>query len=144
MSKQKNINPRTAREPSPDEQKYVIADGAPKHYVDGYGLVGPAAIVSLAPGVTPGRWMVEVSESDVAKAMESDDAARRLAVLAAAKIKGNRNEKDVQRKEAADEAAREAAQKEAEAEAKREADAMKKAAEQEKAEQEKAGGKSGK
>lgn len=111
MTKQKNINPRTARDPSPDEQKYVIADGAPKHYVDGYGLVGPGAIVSLAPGVTPGRWMLAVSESEVAKAMESDDGARRLAVLAAAKIKGNRNEK---------------------------------AAEQQKAEQEKAGGKSGK
>ena len=129
MSSKEKTNPRTARTPADDEQKYVIADGAPLHYCDGYGLVGAGAIVSLAPGVTPGRWMVEVSPEDAAKAGESEENAQRLAVLAATKIKARGNADDVPRKRAADEAATERAAAEAQEAAQREADAIKKAAE---------------
>ena len=128
MSSKEKTNPRTARTPADDEQKYVIADGAPRHYCDGYGLVGAGAIVSLAPGVTPGRWMVEVSPEDAAKAGESEENAQRLAVLAAAKIKARGNADDVPRKRAADDAATERAAAEAQEAAQREADAIKKAA----------------
>ena len=121
-------NPRTARTPAEHEQKYVIADGAPLHYCDGYGLVGGGAIVSLAPGVTPGKWMVEISPEDAAKAAESEDNAQRLAVLAAAKIKAKGNADDVPRKKASDEAATEKAAAEAQAAAQREADAIAEAA----------------
>ena len=133
----KTLNPRTARTPAPDEVKYVIAAGAPSNcYDDGYGLVGPGAIVSLAPGVEPGKWMVEVSPEDAAKAGSDESDAQRLAVMAAAKIKereasGQGNAVDRTRKQAADEAAladRAAAEKEA---AQREADAIKRVAEAE-------------
>lgn len=127
MSKKENMNPRTARVPAPGEQQYVIAKGAPMHYVDGYGLCGPGAIVTLAPGVTPGKWMLEVSPEDAAKAGASESEAQRLATLAAATIKARGNEADVKRKKASDDEARKQAEKEAVEAAKREADAIKKA-----------------
>lgn len=104
MSNNKALNPRTARTPSGGEQQYVIAQGAPQHYVDGYGLCNAGAIVTLAPGVTPGRWMVEVAPEDAEKAQASEADAQRLAVLAAAKIKAKANSEDVGRKQAADQA----------------------------------------
>lgn len=104
-SNSKPLNPRNARTPSGGEQQYVIAHGAPKHYVDGYGLVGAGAIVTLAPGVDPGKWMVEVNPEDAAKAGESESDGQRLAVLAAAKIKANGNQDDRKRKQVADETA---------------------------------------
>lgn len=127
MSKKENMNPRTARVPQPGEQQYVIAKGAPTHYVDGYGLVGAGAIVTLAPGVTPGKWMLEVSPEDAAKAGMSDADAQRLATLAAATIKSRGNDADIKRKKAADDEARKQSEKEAVEAAKREAEAMKRA-----------------
>lgn len=103
MSSNKSLNPRNARTPGAGEQHYVIANGAPKHYVDGYGLVGAGAIVTLAPGVEPGRWMVEVNPEDAVKAGESESDAQRLSVLAAAKIRANGNQDDRKRKQVADE-----------------------------------------
>lgn len=103
MTNTKPLNPRTARTPAGGEQHYVIAHGAPKHYVDGYGLVGPGAVVTLAPGVDPGKWMVEVNPEDAAKAGETESDAQRLAVLAAAKIKAGGNQDDRKRKQALDE-----------------------------------------
>lgn len=103
MSSNKSLNPRNARTPGAGEQQYVIANGAPKHYVDGYGLVGAGAIVTLAPGVEPGRWMVEVNPEDAVKAGESESDAQRLSVLAAAKIRANGNQDDRKRKQVADE-----------------------------------------
>lgn len=103
MSSNKSLNPRNARTPGAGEQYYVIADGAPKHYVDGYGLVGSGAVVTLAPGVDPGRWYVEISPEDAAKAAASEADAQRLAVLAAAKIKAGGNQDDRKRKQALDE-----------------------------------------
>jgi len=128
MSNAQTFKPRTARTPSDTEQKYVIAHGAPKHYVDGYGLVGPGAIVSLAPGVEPGRWMVEVNPEDAAKASADESDAQRLAVLAAAKIKVNGNSEDRTRKQQADQAAAMANALAGQEAAQREADAIAKAA----------------
>lgn len=128
MSKEKTFNPRSARTPGEAEQKYVIAHGAPPHYVDGYGRVGPGAIVSLAPGVSPGRWMVEVSPEDAAKASADESDAQRLAVLAAAKIKANGNSGDRTRKEQADHSANMAKALADQEAAQREADAIAKAA----------------
>ena len=135
MSKNERVQPRNARTPKHDEQPYVIADGAPTHYVDGYGLVRGGAIVTLAPGVTPGRWMVEVAPEDAAKARASESDAQRLAVMAAAKIKARGNSADVERKREADKIAQQKAEQEAMEAAKREADAMKKAADAEEAAQ---------
>ncbi len=104
-SNSKPLNPRNARTPTAGEQQYVIANGAPKHYVDGYGLVGAGAVVTLAPGVDPGRWYVEISPEDAAKAAASESDAQRLAVLAAAKIKAGGNQDDRKRKQVADETA---------------------------------------
>lgn len=128
MSYNKALNPRTARTPAGGEQQYVIAHGAPQHYVDGYGLVGAGAIVTLAPGVTPGRWYVEVAPEDAEKAASSESDAQRLAVLAAAKIQAKANSEDVIRKQAADQAAQDKAAAEAQAKAKAEADAIAKLA----------------
>lgn len=102
-SNSKSLNPRNARTPGAGEQQYVIAHGAPKHYVDGYGLVGAGAIVTLAPGVEPGKWMVEVAPEDAEKANGSESDGQRLAVLAAAKIRANGNQDDRKRKQALDE-----------------------------------------
>lgn len=129
MSNNKAMNPRTARTPAGGEQQYVIAHGAPQHYVDGYGLVGAGAIVTLAPGVTPGRWYVEVAPEDAEKAAASESDAQRLAVLAAAKIKARGNSDDVGRKQAADKALQEQAAADAQAKAQAEADAIAKLAE---------------
>lgn len=130
-SQGRTLQARTARIPSDAEQKYVIAQGAPMHYVDGYGLVGAGAIVSLATGVTPGKWMVEVSPEDADKAGSSESDATRLAVLAAAKIKARGNSGDVERKRALDKEAEAAAAADAQAAAQREADAIAKAADAE-------------
>lgn len=128
MSNTKALNPRTARTPSGGEQHYVIAQGAPTHYVDGYGLCNASAIVTLAPGVDPGRWMVEVAPEDAEKAQASEADAQRLAVLAAAKIKAKANSEDVSRKQAADQAAQAQASADAQAKAQAEADAIAKLA----------------
>lgn len=124
--KDPTINPRTARTPADSEPKYVIAYGAPKHYVSGYGICGAGDIVSLAPGVSPGKHMVEVAQADVDKVNEDPTGteAIRLSVLARSKITAGKNDKDADRKEAKDEAALAAAAKQAEAEAKKEADAL--------------------
>ena len=120
----KAVNPRNARNPREGEQQYVIAHGAPKHYVDGYGLVGPGAIVTLAPGVTPGRWYVEVAPEDAEKAAASESDAQRLAVLAAARIKANGNQDDRNRKQAADESTHQQRISEEQARAQAEADGI--------------------
>lgn len=124
----RQLQPRTARTPSQEEQKYVIAEGAPVHYVDGYGLVRAGAIVSLAPGVTPGKWYVEVSPEDAAKASASEQGAIQLAVLAGAKIRARGNNSDVARKEAADEVTLANAIAREQQRAQSEADAIEKAA----------------
>lgn len=128
MSTTKALNPRTARTPADGEQQYVIAQGAPQHYVDGYGLCNAGAIVTLAPGVTPGRWYVEVSPEDAQKAQASEADSQRLAVLAAAKIKAKGNSEDVNRKQAADQARQAQAAADAQAKAQDEADAIAKLA----------------
>lgn len=128
MSNAKPMNPRNARTPDGQGPFYVIAHGAPQHYVDGYSLVGPGSVVTLGPGVDPGKWMVEVSPEDAAKAGASETDAQRLAVLAAAKIKAQANTKDVERKQAADQVAIDKAAAEAQAKAQAEADAIAKLA----------------
>ncbi len=131
MSRNTTFKPRTARTPQDGEPQYVIAHGAPMHYVDGYGYVGAGAIVSLALGVTPGRWMVEVAPEDAAKALASEDDAQRLAIVAAAKIAANKNADDEKRKKLKD-AEGEAQRAEAEqARAQAEADGLAKVAEAE-------------
>lgn len=122
------VTARTARNPGGDEPKYVIAHGAPKHYVDGYGLVGAGAVVSLAPGVAPGKWYVEISPEDAAKAAVSSVDAERIAVLAAAKIKAGGNKEDVARKAAIDDATNAKAAADAQAQAQAHADALAKLA----------------
>lgn len=100
----KPLNPRNAREPSGDSGPfYVLAEGAPQHYVDGYGLCNAGAIVTLAPGIDPGKWYVEVAQEDAEKAMGSESDAQRLAAMAAAKIKAGGNANDRKRKQVADE-----------------------------------------
>lgn len=70
----KPLKVRTAREPSPNDTQYIIVAGAPRHYVSGYGLVGPGAFVSLAEGVKPGKYMAEVTAKEKAAVdSESDD-----------------------------------------------------------------------
>lgn len=129
VSNTKPLQPRTARTPGENEQQYVIAHGAPVHYVDGYGRVSAGAIVTLAPGVTPGRWYVEVSPEDAQKAQASESDAQRLAVLAAAKIQAKGNEGDRKRKEAADEAVNLQRIAEAQARAQQEAEGIARQAE---------------
>lgn len=129
MSNNKSLNPRNARTPSEGEQQYVIAHGAPKHYVDGYGLVGAGAIVTLAPGVEPGKWMVEVNPEDAIKAGESESDAQRLAVLASAKIRANGNQDDRKRKQVLDETVQLQRVAEEQARAQKEADGIARVAE---------------
>jgi hypothetical protein len=101
----KPLNPRTERVPKDGEPQYILADGAPQHYVAGYGLCGAGAIVTLQPGVEPGKWYVEINPEDAAKAESSEVDRQRLAALAAAKIKAKGNQGDAARKRQLDEAA---------------------------------------
>lgn len=83
------MNPRTSRKASlaDDGPQFVVIEGAPKHYVSGFGVVGPGAIVTLAKGVKPGKFLQPVHPRDAAKASASQEDADKLAAAAADKDK---------------------------------------------------------
>lgn len=66
-----------------DGTAYVIIEGAPRHYIGGYGIVGPGDTVTLTKGVQPGRWLEPISDSDVAKLGKDPTLAGKLAAAAA-------------------------------------------------------------
>lgn len=81
-------NGRTARIPEAGEPFFVIATGAPRHYVSGYGLVGPAAIVSLPIGEEVSPWMGTITPEQAREAQADIAVARQLADAAAAAMEG--------------------------------------------------------
>lgn len=87
IKKNKRINPRTARK-AYDEGgvKYVIVEGAPRHYISGFGVVGPGDVVTLPAGDKPGQHLRAVADADVAK-VDADPA--KAAELASAAAKAN-------------------------------------------------------
>lgn len=99
------MNPRTSRKAVDIAagQQYVIVEGAPKHYIPGFGLCGPGHIVTLAAGVQPGKYLQPIADSDAAKVAHDPEKADTLAAKA----------KERADAEAADEAAKAAAKKDA-------------------------------
>ena len=77
----KNLKIRSEREDQ-DGTAYVIVAGAPLHYIGGYGVVGPGAIITLPEGTEPGQWLEAVNPSDVTKVAEDPDKAADLAEAA--------------------------------------------------------------
>lgn len=75
----KKFNSRTARNPQPSDKQYVVIEDAPLHYISGFGLVGPGALVSLGDDVKPGKWLAEVSASEAKQAAHDEGAAAELA-----------------------------------------------------------------
>lgn len=90
----KPINPRTSPKIDPSGNKYVVKEGAPRHYIPGHSVVGPGAEVVLQPGVKPGKWLTavdpKVAEADAAAAKAAAEAeqARIAAEQEAAKKAG--------------------------------------------------------
>lgn len=82
----KNKGPRNARTPQADEENYIVAAGAPAHYVSGYGRVTAGAVVSAPKGEEVSGWLVKVSASEAAKAGMDEDYAAELAAEAAEKV----------------------------------------------------------
>lgn len=82
------IDPRTERTDL-DGVPYVIVAGAPKHYIAGFGVVGPGDTVTLASNVKPGRWLEPISDSDVAKLSRDPGLAMTLAEAAADRKRDN-------------------------------------------------------
>lgn len=81
---------------------FVIAAGAPKHYIPGYGVVGPGDIVTLAAGCEPGKWLIHVADSDVAKVQADPSMAAILAEKAAEKLPTEEAEQSQAAKDAAE------------------------------------------
>ena len=62
IKKNQKINPRTARKAFTAEGvAYVVADGAPRHYISGFGIVGPGDVVTLDASVNPGKYLTKVT-----------------------------------------------------------------------------------
>lgn len=79
------VKTRTERAPVASDRRYVVIEGAPKHYIGGYGIVGPGDIVTLGDDVKPGKYLLEVHQKDANKAAASEEDAAKLAALAAEK-----------------------------------------------------------
>lgn len=82
----KNKGPRNARTPQADDVNYILAAGAPAHYVSGYGRVTAGGVVSAAKGEQVSGWLVKVSADEAAKASMDESYAAELAVKAADKV----------------------------------------------------------
>lgn len=121
------VNPRTARTPNGEGPYYVLVEGAPKHYVDGYGLVRGGAVVTLAPGVDPGKYYVEITAEEYAKAGADETFAQALAAVAKAKA-NERQAGDRERKRVLDQQALSDRNAQAEEAARKEAAALQQAA----------------
>lgn len=83
----KPINPRTARTPGQGEQHYIIANGAPEHYVSGYGQVRGGHVVTLPKNQEPSRWFGKISPDQAAEAQADPAVAAKLAAKAAENVK---------------------------------------------------------
>ena len=58
----KRVNVRTARKAfSAEGVAYVVAEGAPRHYISGFGIVGPGDVVTLDASVKPGDYLTKVT-----------------------------------------------------------------------------------
>lgn len=55
--------------------EYVIIEGAPRHYISGYGVAEAGDIVTLPEGCNPGKWLQPVNPKDVAKVQGDEEAA---------------------------------------------------------------------
>jgi hypothetical protein len=73
------FNPRTARAPAAPGDLFIVAAGAPRHYITGHGVVGPGAIVALEPGTQPGDHLYPISAESAAKANEDENERGRFA-----------------------------------------------------------------
>ena len=91
------VKTRTERE-SEHGKAYVIVAGAPAHYIGGYGVVGPGAIITLPEGTEPGKWLEEINSSDVDKVAADPDKAADLAE--AAGVRKKESDAEAQKREA--------------------------------------------
>jgi hypothetical protein len=78
------IKTRTEREDL-EGRPFVIIAGAPKHYIAGFGVVGPGDVITLPEGVEPGVWLEPINEKDAAKVAADPAKAEALAAAAAAR-----------------------------------------------------------
>lgn len=62
------IQVRTERDAQADDKWYIIAPGAPRHYVAGYSIVAGGALVSLPAKREPGDWYHEITHEQFALA----------------------------------------------------------------------------
>ncbi len=86
----KKVNPRTARKAAdPTGVMCVVVEGAPPHYISGFGIVGPGDVVTIPEDTKPGQYLRAVNPKDVEKVAADPAKADELAAAAAAA-----NEKD--------------------------------------------------
>lgn len=78
----KAFNPRNARQPD-EGVPYIIATGAPRHYISGHGLVGGGALVRQRPSITPGPMLLRLTEEEYQHALADPAVAKQYADKAA-------------------------------------------------------------
>ena len=62
IKQNKRVNVRTARKAfSAEGVAYVVAADAPRHYISGFGIVGPGDVVTLDANVKPGKYLAKVT-----------------------------------------------------------------------------------
>lgn len=55
------IQVRTERDAQGDDACFILAPGAPRHYVAGHAIVGGGALVTLSTRTKPGDWYHEIT-----------------------------------------------------------------------------------
>lgn len=86
----KKVKARNSRDANAPGIPYVVVAGAPRHYIPGFGVVGPGAVITLPEGVDPGDYLAAVNPSDAVKAASDEDKANALAEAAAERAKAEK------------------------------------------------------
>ena len=82
IKQNKRVNVRTARKAfSAEGVAYVVAADAPRHYISGFGIVGPGDVVTLDANVKPGKYLAKVTldgqdEKPATDSGKTDDAGK--------------------------------------------------------------------
>ena len=76
------ISTRRARVQQADDVPYILAFGAPEHYVSGFGLISGGALFTMPPDAAPSDWALALTGEEYEKALSDDRFAAELAAKA--------------------------------------------------------------
>lgn len=78
MNDDKAVKTRTERDADAADVMYILAPGAPAHYVAGYGRCVGGDFVGIPPGQEPGHWYHKVSAAEYAEAQHDEAVLGKL------------------------------------------------------------------